>query len=100
MDLGKHTTALIGRYDGRSVGELLTELRAEVVGRHSSQIREWAGIVAWADQNVVETLEGAATLVDGVIDTGVPIAGPGAPLGQALVFASRAVQHLNAEAAS
>ncbi|HWJ12083.1 MAG TPA: hypothetical protein VNS46_22070, partial [Nocardioides sp.] len=33
-----------------------------------------------ADQNTIETTEGAATLVDGVIDTGLPIAGPGAPL--------------------
>ena len=40
----------------------------------------WVAITAWADQNVVETTEGAATLLDGVIDTGVPIAGEGAPL--------------------
>ena len=79
MDLGNDTSQ-IGRYDGRSVGELLGEIRAEVTGRHASQVREWVAIVAWADQNTVDTPEGAATLVEGVIDTGVPIAGPGAPL--------------------
>ncbi|WP_157514963.1 hypothetical protein [Nocardioides sp. J54] len=78
MELG--TNASIGQYDGRSVPELLGDIRSEVVARKSSQVREWIAIVAWADQNVVETEEGAATLLDGVVDTGVPIAGPGAPL--------------------
>jgi hypothetical protein len=36
--------------------------------------------VAWADRNVVRGPEGAATLTEGFLDTGVPIAGPGAPL--------------------
>ncbi|WP_082605905.1 hypothetical protein, partial [Nocardioides sp. Root190] len=80
MDLGTASTALIGRYDGCSVGELLTELGANVKGRHQLEIDEWIAIVAWADQNVVETVEGAATVLAGVVDTGVPIAGPGAPL--------------------
>ncbi|HWI42477.1 MAG TPA: HNH endonuclease signature motif containing protein [Nocardioides sp.] len=69
-----------GHYDGRSVAELLTEASAEVRGRQVSQIREWVLITAWADQNTIDCTEGAATLVDGVIDTGVPIAGEGAPL--------------------
>ena len=80
MDLGQRSTSPIGRYDGRSVSELLTEISAEVRGRQASQVREWVAITAWADQNVVHTTEGAATLMDGVIDTGVPIAGEGAPL--------------------
>ncbi|HVK30348.1 MAG TPA: hypothetical protein VM575_18560, partial [Nocardioides sp.] len=79
MDLGQqHST--IGRYDGRSSAELLTEIRSGVRGRRALTIDEWVGIVAWADQNTISTTEGAATLVEGVIDTGVPIAGPGAPL--------------------
>jgi hypothetical protein len=80
MDLGTASTALIGRYDGCSVGELLTELGAESRGRLASEVREWVAIVAWADQNVVGKVEGAATVLAGVVDTGVPIAGPGAPL--------------------
>ncbi len=79
MDLRNHLP-LAGQYDGRSVAELLTEARAEVHARQASQVREWILITAWADQNAVTTTEGAATLVEGVIDTGVPIAGPGAPL--------------------
>ena len=79
MDLGTSDTT-IGRYDGRSVSELLTEASAEVRARQASQVREWLVVTAWADQNTVESVEGAATLVEGVIDTGVPIAGPGAPL--------------------
>jgi hypothetical protein len=79
MDLGNSASS-IGRYDGRSVGELLTEIGAGVRGRQSLTIDEWVAITAWADQNTIATTEGAATLVDGVIDTGVPIAGPSAPL--------------------
>ncbi|WP_028657134.1 HNH endonuclease signature motif containing protein [Nocardioides sp. J54] len=78
MELGNH--ASIGQYDGRSVPELLGEIRSRVDARKNLWIDEWTAIVAWADQNVVETEEGAATLLDGVVDTGVPIAGPGAPL--------------------
>jgi hypothetical protein len=80
MDLGTASTALIGRYDGCSVGELLTELGATVKGKHQLEVREWVAIVAWADQNLVGKVEGAATVLAGVVDTGVPIAGPGAPL--------------------
>ena len=78
MDLGNQSPS-VGQYDGRSVAELLTEIGAGVRGRRSLTIDEWIGIVAWADQNVVACAAGAATLVEGVIDTGVPIAGPGAP---------------------
>ena len=77
MALGKQAQA---RYDGACAGELLTDLAAEATIRAQSQIREWAAIAAWADQSVVDTTEGAATLLAGVIDTGVPIAGDGAPL--------------------
>ncbi|HWJ09598.1 MAG TPA: hypothetical protein VNS46_09505 [Nocardioides sp.] len=79
MDLGTQRPS-VGQYDGRSVGELLTEISAGIRGRRSLTIDEWIAITAWADQNTIETAEGAATLVDGVIDTGVPIAGAGAPL--------------------
>ncbi|HWJ65552.1 MAG TPA: HNH endonuclease signature motif containing protein, partial [Nocardioides sp.] len=65
---------------GHSVPELLTELSAGVRGRNSLLVEEWVAITAWADQNTIDCTEGAATLVDGVIDTGVPIAGEGAPL--------------------
>ncbi|KRA38400.1 hypothetical protein [Nocardioides sp. Root614] len=36
--------------------------------------------MTWANQHTVTTPEQAATIIDGVIDTGVPIAGDGAPL--------------------
>ncbi|HWJ66123.1 MAG TPA: HNH endonuclease signature motif containing protein [Nocardioides sp.] len=78
MNLGPRTP--IGRFDGHSVPELLTELSAGVRGRNSLLVEEWVAITAWADQNTIDCTEGAATLVDGVIDTGVPIAGDGAPL--------------------
>ncbi|WP_028654084.1 HNH endonuclease signature motif containing protein [Nocardioides sp. J54] len=78
MDLGTNTS--IGQYDGRSVPELLGEIRSRVDARKNLWIDEWIAIVAWADQNVIDSPEGAATLLDGVVDTGVPIAGPGAPL--------------------
>ncbi|WP_418064180.1 DUF222 domain-containing protein [Pimelobacter simplex] len=59
---------------------LLADLRAEVRGREESVVREWAGIVEWAAGNVVRGSEGAATIRDGFVDTGLPIVGEGAPL--------------------
>ncbi|GAA1528751.1 hypothetical protein GCM10009788_35170 [Nocardioides humi] len=59
---------------------MLSAIRAEVEGRQASQIREWEAIVTWASEHVVTTPEGAATITDGYLDTGVPIAGDGAPL--------------------
>ncbi|WP_084254873.1 DUF222 domain-containing protein [Nocardioides sp. J54] len=79
MDLGTSAPS-VEQYDGHSVAELFTELRTGARIRTTAMINEWIAIVAWADQNVIETEEGAATLLDGVVDTGVPIAGPGAPL--------------------
>ncbi len=71
---------LIGPYDACSDRELLDGLAEEAKVRASSMVREWCRIVSWADHNIVTTAEQAATIVDGVIDTGVPIAGEGAPL--------------------
>ncbi|MFJ9316306.1 DUF222 domain-containing protein [Pimelobacter simplex] len=60
---------------------LLADLRAEVRGREESVVREWAGIVEWAAGNTVAAPgAGAATIRDGFLDTGLPIAGEGAPL--------------------
>ncbi|WP_075018727.1 HNH endonuclease signature motif containing protein [Pimelobacter simplex] len=60
---------------------LLADLRAEVRGREESVVREWAGIVEWAAGNTVTGPgAGAATIRDGFVDTGLPIAGEGAPL--------------------
>jgi len=59
---------------------LPADLRAEVRVREESVVREWAGIVEWATGNIVAGSEGAATLRDGFVDTGLPIAGAGAPL--------------------
>ncbi|GAA3822202.1 HNH endonuclease signature motif containing protein [Nocardioides panacisoli] len=79
MDLGKHPSPM-GRYDGRSTRELLDGLTTTLRGQRDLRIDEWCQIVAWADANTTDCTEGAATLVDGYLDTGVPIAGPGAPL--------------------
>ncbi|WP_418062492.1 DUF222 domain-containing protein [Pimelobacter simplex] len=60
---------------------LLADLRAGVRGREESVVREWAGIVEWAAGNTVaDPGAGAATIRDGFLDTGLPIAGEGAPL--------------------
>ncbi|GAA4076315.1 DUF222 domain-containing protein [Nocardioides kongjuensis] len=64
----------------RSTAALLSGLRAEVEGRQASLVREWATIVEWAGDHVVSGPEGAATITEGYLDTGVPIAGDGAPL--------------------
>jgi hypothetical protein len=62
------------------ISTMLASLRAEVEVREASVIREWATIAAWASENVVEGLAGAATIREGFVDTGLPIAGDGAPL--------------------
>ncbi|WP_183100054.1 HNH endonuclease signature motif containing protein [Nocardioides pelophilus] len=66
--------------DGRSTAELLRDLAAGVQARQRVEVEEFRNVIAWADANVVEDLEGAATIRDSYIDTGIPIAGPGAPL--------------------
>ncbi|HWI43064.1 MAG TPA: HNH endonuclease [Nocardioides sp.] len=80
MDLGR-VAGVEGLYDGLSDAERLELLSAEVQGRKASQVREWVGIISWADANVVEVPGDAACLtVDGFLDRGIPIAGAGAPL--------------------
>ncbi len=64
----------------RSTAALLSGLRAEVEGRQASLVREWATIVEWAGDHIIAGAEGAATITEGYLDTGVPIAGDGAPL--------------------
>ncbi|MBM9459412.1 HNH endonuclease [Nocardioides sp. zg-536] len=78
MDLRSSTA--VAEHDGRPVAELLNVLSAGVRRRAALMIDEWAAIVAWADQNVVDAPEHAATVRDSFVDTGVPIAGTGAPL--------------------
>ncbi|HWI43728.1 MAG TPA: HNH endonuclease, partial [Nocardioides sp.] len=80
MDLGR-IAGVEGLYDGLSPAELLESLSTEVKVRKASQVREWVAIIAWADAAVVDAPEDAACLtVDGYLDTGIPIAGAGAPL--------------------
>lgn len=60
--------------------DLLHTIRSGVRSRETLVVAEWDAIVTWAEHHVLTSPEGAATLTDGVIDTGVPIAGDGAPL--------------------
>ncbi|MBS4751653.1 HNH endonuclease [Nocardioides sp. zg-ZUI104] len=78
MDLRSSTA--VAEHAGRPVAELLNVLSAGARRRAALMIDEWAAIVAWADQNVVDAPEHAATVRDSFVDTGVPIAGTGAPL--------------------
>ena len=66
--------------DGRSTAELLRDLADGVQARQQVEVEEFRNVIAWADANVVEDLQGAATVRDSYVDTGIPIAGPGAPL--------------------
>ncbi|WP_182377582.1 HNH endonuclease signature motif containing protein [Nocardioides sp. WS12] len=71
MDLGTDT---------RSDRALLSDLSNGVKSRQAALVKEWVDIATWARRNIVTSPEHAATIVDGIIDTGVPIAGAGAPL--------------------
>ncbi|NYI43510.1 hypothetical protein BJ993_000590 [Nocardioides aromaticivorans] len=75
MDLGISGTAT-----AVSTASLLSEIRDGVDLRDALIVREWQAITSWAEANIVDSPEGAATLTEGYLDTGVPIAGPGAPL--------------------
>jgi len=59
---------------------VLSRLSAGVRAREQLLVEEWSGIVEWAGDHIVTAPEGAATLTDGFLDTGVPVAGDGAPL--------------------
>ena len=74
MDLGTGTTD-----DAVSTASLLAEIRDGVDLRDALIVREWQAICSWADTNISDSAEGAATLTEDYLDTGVPIAGPGAP---------------------
>ncbi|WP_183093814.1 HNH endonuclease signature motif containing protein [Nocardioides stalactiti] len=79
MDLGTTGSTLVGP-DHRSTSVLLDQLAAGVAVRRRSEVEEFQNLIAWADANVVTDPEGAATIRDSYVDTGIPIAGPGAPL--------------------
>ncbi|KRA38269.1 hypothetical protein ASD81_06385 [Nocardioides sp. Root614] len=59
---------------------MLSRLSDRLKAREESLVEDWTDLVTWANQHTVTTPEQAATIIDGVIDTGVPIAGDGAPL--------------------
>src|SRR3546814_890754 len=79
MNLGD-TAPIVEGFDGLSTGEVLSRLRGVRVARGRAELEELVGIVAWAEANIVDTPTGAATIREGYLDTGVPIAGAGAPL--------------------
>ena len=74
------STPLMSRFDGYSTRALLEAVTGSLKVQKTAKIDEWCAIVAWADTHTIDTLEGAATVTDGWLDTGVPVAGPGAPL--------------------
>ncbi|MFB9766630.1 DUF222 domain-containing protein [Nocardioides kongjuensis] len=64
----------------RSTAALLSRVGDRIRSRNALVIEEWEDITAWASDHVVTGPEGAATITEGYLDTGVPIAGAGAPL--------------------
>ncbi|QYJ02580.1 HNH endonuclease [Nocardioides panacisoli] len=63
-----------------STAELLVALREQEQAKRDAEIASARHIVAWAGLNTVQESADAATISDGYVDTGVPIAGEGAPL--------------------
>ena len=64
----------------RSTAALLSRVGDRIRSRNALLVEEWEDITAWASDHVVSGPEGAATITEGYLDTGVPIAGDGAPL--------------------
>src|SRR5262245_20979465 len=80
MDLGT-TTPASAAGDGRSTAQILAAVRDDTDVIDRREIDRLQNIVAWARRNTVDSVEaGAATIQDSYIDTGIPIAGEGAPL--------------------
>ncbi|MDQ6526579.1 hypothetical protein RB608_23360 [Nocardioides sp. LHD-245] len=66
--------------DARSTAVLLSRVGDRIRSRDALVVEEWEDIATWASDHVIAGPEGAATITEGHLDTGVPIAGPGAPL--------------------
>ncbi len=64
----------------RSTAALLSRVGDRIRSRNTLVIEEWEDITAWASDHIVSGPEGAATITEGYLDTGIPIAGDGAPL--------------------
>src|SRR4051794_18907009 len=79
MNLGSSPTWPAGS-DNRSTSQLLDDLAAGVAIRRQGEVEEFGNLIAWADANVVDDPADVATIRDSYVDTGIPIAGPGAPL--------------------
>ena len=79
MDLGNDTSRM-EQFDRCSDRELLDGISSDLQLRRRLEVDELCRIITWADRHVIDTLQGAATITDGFLDTGIPIAGPGAPL--------------------
>ncbi|MCR1786444.1 HNH endonuclease [Nocardioides carbamazepini] len=64
----------------RTTASLLSRLGERIRSRETLVIEEWEDIVTWAGDHIIDSPEGAATITEGYLDTGIPIAGDGAPL--------------------
>ena len=64
----------------RGTAALLSRVGDRIRSRNALVVEEWEDITAWAGDHIVSGPEGAATITEGYLDTGVPIAGAGAPL--------------------
>lgn len=88
MDLVDQQHGGMDRYDGLSSPEVLAGIRSGLAAARDLEVEQFRGIIAWADRNTIgdddglETPENtiAATEWAGFCDTGLPIAGPDAPL--------------------
>jgi len=71
---------LADRPAGRSTRERLDDITLGRRERRRLEVVELAEIWEWADHHTLTTEEGAATITAGHLDTGIPLAGTGAPL--------------------
>ncbi len=75
------TTPSSAAGDGRSTAQILAAVREDTEVLDGREIDRLKNVVAWANRNTVVSVDvGAATIRDSYIDTGIPIAGDGAPL--------------------
>lgn len=67
-------------FDGLDTAGALALIRGEQAARQVSEVREWQAVVAWAEANLHGVRPADAVGVEASLDTGIRLAGEGAPL--------------------
>lgn len=80
MPLGAASTTLVPQINGADSGALLADIAATEDQLTATRVKQMSAIATWAAHHTVEDDADVCTVTEGGLDTGVPVAGAGAPL--------------------